>query len=367
MRPSATPRRVGWLATLAATTVLSLFLGACSDDSSNPAGPGGSTLSPLTANYLPLAPGEWWSFVRRETGVFSPDTTLDYYNPDLPSAYTRWECSSGGGLADLILTGTATSAPDGGGVLRHSLSVYLNSVAGGYSLAGEDTLAATDSSFVFLEGAPYPWVRFGQLRWSQQLATYADSSMGVDYGGDEQGKVLLNHALGFDYTRRLYQGEGQPGNVLWDPSDVDHDTYLDGISAVRLVGEVLAEETFAYSDLGAEADSLFPELKGVSYPRCRWVRLSLEADIFLSNQRDPNTAPGESAIPDEYIPARAAMGTARRDLGLLLLAPDLGPVVVVTSRDLDKVVVVGDQALDEIVFSPDLLQYDYLVDSSLLQ
>ena len=97
------------------------------------------------------------------------------------------------------------------------------------------------------------------------------------------------------------------------------------------------------------------------------MRLSLEADIFLSNQRDPNTAPGESAIPDEYIPARAAMGTARRDLGLLLLAPDLGPVVVVTSRDLDKVVVVGDQALDEIVFSPDLLQYDYLVDSSLLQ
>jgi hypothetical protein len=189
----------------------------------------------------------------------------------------------------------------------------------------------------------------------------------VDYGGDEVGKVLVNHALGFDFPRRLYQGEGQPGNDLWDPSDVDHDTYLDGITAVRLVGEVLAEETFAYSDLGADADSLFPELKGISYPRCRWVRLSLEADMFLSNQRDPNADPGESAIPDEYVPARATTRVARLDLGLLLLAPDLGPVVVVTARDLDKVVVVGDPDLDQLVFSADLLQYDYLVDSSLLE
>jgi hypothetical protein len=343
---------------------LLLGLGACSDDEESTTGPTDETLQPLSAKYLPLAAGQWWTFVRKEEGIFSPDTTLDYYNPRLPAGNTRWECSAGGAQGDLALLGRSTGRQDQGGALEHELTVYLDAVSGGYDLVGE--AAATDSSFVFAGGLPYAWMRFGSLHWEALLADYSGESMPVDYEGDEVGKVLVDEALGFDYPRRLYDGTSQPGNTPWDASDVDHDTYLDGISAVRLVGDVLAQEDFAYASLGAEADSLFPDLEDLVIPGCRWVRLSLVADLHLSNQRNPDTAPGESAIPAFYIPERAQSRQARRDLGLYLLAPDLGPVVIVTYRDLDKTVKVGDPDEQNLVFQPDLAQFDYLLDSSLL-
>ena len=344
---------------------LILGLGACSDDTSNnPTGPGGSGVQPLSANFLPLAAGEWWTFVRKEEGIFSPDTTLDYYNPRLPSGNTRWECSTGGGIADLALLGRSTGRADLGAPLQHEITVFINAAGGGYDLVSET--AATDSTFVFAEGLPYAWIRFGTLRWEELLADYSSDTMQVDYDGDEVGKVLVNDALGFNYPRRLYDGTSQPGNTPWDPSDVDHDTYVDGISAVRIKGEVIAQQDFAYASLGAEVDSLFPDLENLVIRSCRWVRISLEADLHLSNQRNPDTAPGEDAIPDFYIADRAKSRKARRDLALYLLAPDLGPVVIVTYRDLDKTVKVGDPEEDEIVFQPDLAQFDYLLDSSLL-
>lgn len=364
MRPSLLRRRSA-LAGVFILFALVLALGACSDDeSTGPTGTDGTGLQPLSANYLPLAAGEWWTFVRKEEGVFSPDTTLDYYDPRLPSGNTRWECSAGGGSGDLALLGRTTGRADLGGQLRHELTVYIDAVSGGFDLTGE--AVATDSSFVFDEGRPYAWIRFGSLRWEALLADYSGESMGVDYGGDELGKVLVNDAVGFDYARRLYDGTTQPGNLPCDPSDVDYDTYVDGIAAVRLVGEVIGEEDFAYASLGAEVDSLFPDLEDRVIPGCRWVRLSLEAELHLSNQRNPNTEPGESAIPEEYIAERAESRIARRDIGLYLLAPDLGPVVIITYRDLDKAVKVGDPGEPDLVFQPDLAQFDYLLDSSLL-
>jgi len=369
MRPSLLERSgpLGALVLLA----LMLSLGACSDDESSATGPGDTAVQPLSAAYLPLAAGEWWSFVRKEEGIFSPDTTLDYYNPRLPSGNARWVCSAGGGQGDLALLGRATGRADLGGALEHEITVYLDGLANGFDLVGQ--ALATDSSAVFTEALPYAWLRFGSLRWEQEIANYSADSMYVEgdsialaYEGDQYGKVLVNEALGFDYPRRLYDGTSQPGNTPWDPSDVDHDTYRDGIAAVRVVGEVLAEENFAYASLGAEVDSLFPALEDVVIPGCRWVRLSLEADLHLSNQRNPDTAPGEDAIPDFYIADRAQLRVARRDLALYLLAPNLGPVLIITYRDLDKTVKVGDPGEADLVFQPDLAQYDYLIDSSLL-
>lgn len=364
MRPRFLRRRLGLLGAFVLLAVV-LGLGACSDDdSSSTTGPEAEALQPLSANFLPLAAGQWWTFVRREEGIFSPDTTLDYFNPRLPSGNTRWECSAGGAQGDFALLGRNTGRQDLGGVLQHELTVYLDAVSGGYDVVGEGV--ATDSSVVFTEGLPYAWLRFGALRWSEELADYSSESMPVDYEGDEVGKVLVNDALGFDYPRRLYDGTSQPGNTPWDASDVDHDTYLDGIAAVRIVGEVIAQEDFAYASLGADVDSLFPDLEDRVITGCRWVRISLEADLHLSNQRNPDTSPGEDAIPDFYIPDRAQSRTARLDLGLYLLAPDLGPVIIVTYRDLDKTVKVGDPGEADIVFQPDLAQFDYLLDSSLL-
>jgi len=364
MRPRLLRRRPGLVGAFVLFALI-LGMGACSDDESGgTTGPDGSGVQPLSANFLPLAAGEWWTFVRKEAGIFSPDTTLDYYNSRLPSGNSRWECSAGGAQGDLALLGRNTGRADQGGLLQHELTVYLDAVGAGYDLAGE--AAATDSSVVFAEGLPYAWIRFGTLHWEALLADYSGETMPVDYDGDEVGKVLVNEAVGFDYARRLYDGTSQPGNTPWDPSDVDHDTYVDGIAAVRIVGEVIGQQDFAYASLGAEVDSLFPDLEDVVFPGCRWVRISLEAELHLSNQRNPDTAPGEDAIPDAYIPKRAQTRTARRDLALYLLAPDLGPVVIITYRDLDKTVKVGDPDEPNLVFTPDLAQFDYLLDSSLL-
>ncbi len=350
---------------LIAVIALALGLGACTLDEETIVAPEEMPIVPLTADYFPLAAGNWWSFVRLESGIFSPDTTVNYYDEGLPGAYPRWECEAGGGGNDLLLRGSSTSEADGGGVLEHFLEVWIDQAGGGFDLVGEDDAGATDSSYVYADGAPYPWIRFGQLRWEQEIADYSGESLDIDYLGDQHGMILLNEAAGFDFERQVYDGSTQPGSIPWDPSDVDYDTYLDGIRNVRFVGEVVGQEDFGYSDLGALADSLFPQLVGVSYQNCRWVRFSLEADIFLSNQRDPNTAPGQPAIPEEYTLNRALDTVARRDLGMLLLAKDVGPILVLTYTDLDKQIQAGDLAMDQAVFQPDLNQYDFLVDSNL--
>lgn len=346
---------------------LAIVLGACSSEKDSVTGPEETSVPPLSGEFFPLAAGNWWEFIRAEAGVFSPDTTLDYYDQDVPAAYTRWDCVAGGAESDLILQGLTTSGPDGGGVVEHYLDLWIDQAASGFDFVGEDTLAAVDSSVVYLEGAPYAWIRFGDQRWQHQIADYSSDSLSVNYGGDEQGMVDLNLAVGFDFERTIYDGSSQPGNIPWDPSDVDYDTYLDGIRNVRFVAEVIAEEDFAYADFGqAAVDSLFPGLAAVQFQGCLWVRFSVEADIFMSNQRNPNSDPGESAIPDEYLPNRSYDDVARRDVGMMLLAPDVGPVMVITYRDLDKQIKVGDYDAEGVLFQPDLIQYDFLVDSNLM-
>lgn len=346
---------------------LALGLGACSNDEGGVAGPVVGSLAPLTANYFPLTAGAWWDFIRIESGIYSPDTTLNYFDPDVPSAYSRWECAAGERASDLVLRGSAHSQPDGGGELEHFLEVWIDQAGGGFELVGEDSPGATDSSFVYLAGAPYPWIRFGRLRWEQLLVDYSGESYVIDDGAVIDGATPLSDALGFDFTRTLYDGSNQPGNIPWDPSDVDFDTYLDGIRSVSFVGEVIAEEDFAYAQFGETAvDSLFPEMADVVFENCRWVRFSLIANIMLSNQRDPNVPPGQDAIPDHYLPARALEDRARLDVGMLLLAPNLGPVGVITYRDLDKQIKAGDPGDDMQIFQPDLLQADILVGSNLL-
>ncbi len=351
---------------LIAIFALAVGLSACSTEDDGIAGPEEVVLSPPSAEYFPLAAGNWWNFVRMESGIFSPDPTVSYFDAALPGAHPRWECEAGVG-SDLLLRGSSTSQANGGGTLEHFLEVWIDQAGGGFDLVGQDDAGATDSSYVYIEGAPYPWIRFGQMRWEQELVSYAADSLDVDYLGDQYGMILLDEAIGFDFERMVYDGSSQPGGGdPWDPSDVDYDTYLDGIRNVSFVGEVVSNDDFAYSDLGAVADSLFPQLIGVEFNDCCWIRFSLEADIFLSNQRDPNTEPGQPAIPDEYMLNRAIERVARRDIGMLVLARNVGPIMAITCTDLDKQIQVGDQTIMEAVFQPDLFQYDLLVNSNLM-
>ena len=350
-----------------------LLLGSCSEDESTPTGPSDGGVSPLTADYWPLPiEGATWSYVRVEDGVFSPDTIINYFNLDLPAAYTDLELLPGfvdvQGQSARVLRSLTRQYPDK--PVMHGVDLWLNPGASAIELLGEDISSAIDSSYAFMDQAPYSWIRFGQSRWVVFEVDYSGETMNIaeefGYGEDRNGKVVLGEALGFDYPRIIYDGSNMPGNFPFDLNDVDHDTYPDGIAGVRLVGEVVAESDLAYADLGSVADSLFPDLKNTVFKNCKWVRFSLEADLFLSNQRDPNAAPGQNSINEVYISKQAVYDQGRRDLGLMALAPDLGPVAIINYIDMDKQLRVGDPGIEVQVFQPDLIQTDYLAASSLL-
>ncbi len=352
--------------TPALAILLAALVVSCSQDDGGVTGPEGTAISPLDASYWPLPEGTTWSYLRVEEGVIDP--AVDYFNHEVPAGDTQMQVSGTvqvGGVPARVLSSTTQQYVDTLVTLQHELDLWFTESAGGLELHGEDTAGATDSSYVFGEDMPYSWIRFGELRWIAREWDYSSETIGESYGGEEEGKILLSEAVGFEYPRIIYNGGGQPGEP-YDPSDVDLDTYLDGIAAVRLVGEVIEEMDFAYADLGALTDSLFPQLKDIVYANCKWVRFSLEADLFLSNQRDPNAPPGQNSINEEYLTGFARIEPSRRDLSLMLLAPGVGPVVIVNYVDMDKQLKVGDPDEEILLFQSDLIQTDYLEATSLI-
>ena len=383
-----------WLVPIFAALLLA---GACSDDTSTTA-PTGSSAQPLTSAYWPLDEGTTWTYVRIEEGIYSPDPNISYFNDSLPSAHRKLELSGTAtvnGLSARILSDLLTRRADGGGEVYTDSEIYIRENGSRLEVLGEapvDTVAG-NANFIYADVLStllsYSWIEFGTLHWETELADYSaeaipefifvvppdDDELPVDMGAARLGKILLQWATGFDYERTVYPTDGDI-NITTLPvdqftSDVDNDLYPDGIGAVRLIGDVIAETDFAYADLGARADSLFPEasypgLKEVVYRNCRLVRLALEVDLFRTNQRNPNAGPGQAAINYPFLEVDSYTERARRDIGFLLLAPGVGPVVITTAIDQDKDIKAGGADEPMTLFQPDRMMIDYLVDSSLL-
>jgi hypothetical protein len=343
-----------------------IFCGACSDDEM--VAPDETEVSPLTAAYWPIEEGSSWSFVRMETGLDYPNPL---YNTDLPVCYTLWEVLPPQGAGDYLLRGTNTTDADGGGDLLRSVDLEINSSVDGLEILSENTDGAVDTSYTFRDYLPYNWIQFGKKSWTAFEVSYSSASIEtldtgglpvtVDYRGEEVGKILLSSALGFDYARSVYDGGDLPGNRPYDSSDMDYDGYVDGILSVKLVGEVVEERDLSYSIFGEAADSLFPRLKDVVFENCKVVRLSLVADIFLTNQRNPNAGPGEEAINPQYEADFAIVREMRKDLQLMLFAKHVGPVFVATYHDLDKHFLTGDFDMEQLILPPEIEQYDILI------
>ncbi|MBN2171507.1 MAG: hypothetical protein JW819_09340 [Candidatus Krumholzibacteriota bacterium] len=343
-----------------------VILGACSNDETTTGLDGDTPVYTLTEDYWPLAVGNVWTYRRIESGTLSPDPNVNYFNPSLPAADTELSVTGTtdvGGTPALVLHANTLYREELNADSLHVLDLWVDAGANAIRMLGEDAVTALDSSAVFDEQLPYDWIRFGVNRWTAFEVDYSGEAMDVDYDGEETGKVVFSEALGFDYPRRIYSGAQQPGNIPYNPSDLDFDTYLDGASRVRLVGEVVGfTDAFYYADLGALADSVFPDLIGEGFTDMRTVRFSLEVELFLTNQRDPNAPPGSTSINETYVADLAYGLWARRDLGFISFAPGIGPVLIATYTDLDKVLQVGDPSQMQLQFQPDRMQYDILVD-----
>jgi hypothetical protein len=351
-----------WLAAGLLVTAL-----ACSNDD-NPTSVNASGVAPLDPDHFPLFDQAVWDYVRVERGVFSPDTfSIQYYNQDVPAGWTTMTLSPGASADERILHAvTRTSVVD---TLLQRTEFTLAQASGGIDISAVNLDSLFGRLPAYLQaGLPNPWIRFGETRWVIYETSYADRSIDADYGGEEDGKIVFDEALGLDYARIIYDGSSQPDGIF-DLADVDYDTYLDGVQDLRIVGEVIGSENFRYANV-PNAKLLFPQLIGsdntidpdAGWDNCRWVRFSIEATVFLTNQRDPNAQPGQSSVNPEYLPGFSYTMPLRLDLGMMLLAPGEGPIVIVDCIDMDKQLMAGEPGRHELRLLPDLLRFDYLLE-----
>lgn len=362
---------------------LFLLLAACSgeDDATGP-GDDTATVTPLTPDYWPLGEGESWTYIRRlktDPEIFSRIGYQDYnlqmiedvdWGQQTPldflySPYIHLEVDgmvdTPGGQAH-VLRGTRSSEPDGSGDPVNQIELWLSYDSQRIRYEGEDAGAAVDSTFWDGETA-FDWLRFGELRWRQLLE---------DYSGEENGMVSFGEALGFPSV----EGFGPHRDLDFDtpmtsdglPSDPENRFWPDSLISVSLVSEVVRVEDVNYNQLFTfnEID-YFPEMADTIFADCKWVVQSFEFEMYLTNQRDPDAGPGESGIPEVFIPERVRYVTVTQPLRVLLLAPDLGPIRIVTYRDVDWMLEPAEITETELRFhSEDFVEIDYLYDSSLL-
>jgi hypothetical protein len=218
------------------------------------------------------------------------------------------------------------------GEVEKQLEIYLAAGTSSLSLEGLRE-GAVDSSFVI-----WPWdeipgdlvpldlIRFGQMEWGQDLVEFSS----------------------------------EPGSMYpW--KDLDYDFLTDSVISYRLVTSVVANDEIHYASdpqFGSGlANELFGAMADTVYANCKWVRQSLMIELHLTNQRDPNTTPGQPSIPDQFQPERVLQAPARMDLRFYLLAPDLGPIRVVSVQDLDFTL---SRQLDPWQFQYDFKEVDYL-------
>lgn len=340
---------------------LPALLVACSDEDEVIVGPSGpDPVDPLTAEYWPLDTGSNWSYLRHLRAEKNSFGSLLYQGYDLemvqlmdfatetpfvfldsPHVYLEVTGTEQvGGTEAMVLRGTRSEEHGGLGDIINQLEIYLDPDAGGIRFLGENEDTAVDSTMAIeIEPFEYDMIRFGETSWSYSLQ---------DYSGEPDGMIPLG-------------------------ADLDFDTYGDSLIGYDLFTEVVAEQDMnlaselSEEDLEYLVDQGLDALIDTVIENCRWVRQSLVLQLMLTNQRDPNTGPGQSGIGDDYLPERKRWVSARYDLRLWLLAPDLGPVRIVTCRDLDGLLMNAPLEETELLFQPDLLEIDYLVDSNLLR
>ena len=331
-----------------------LILG-CSEGDEVVTGPSGpDPVDPLTSDYWALEEGDSWSYMRKlRTSAevfgnilyqgydlemsqildFATETPFEFLNsPHVTLEVTGTE------NGDWVLRGTRSEDFMAEGDIVNQLEIYLDAQSDGLVFHGENTDTAIDSTLRFDEFEyDYDMIRFGVGSWGMELQ---------DFSVEPAGMIAIG--------------------------DLDADGRSDSLIAYDLGFSVVAEQDLDYASELSSDDLEFLEEGGYEalldtvITGCRWVRQSLYLDLLLTNQRDPDAGPGQSGIPDEYLPERKREVTARMDLRLWLLAPDLGPVRIVTCRDLDGLLMAADMDATELTFQPDLMEIDYLIDSSRL-
>ncbi|MCP4549019.1 MAG: hypothetical protein GY835_21395 [bacterium] len=347
-----------------------IMISACSNDDTTTSTGSTSQFSPLTANYLPIEAGAFWDFVRIERGVEGGNPTEIYYNPDTPAGLTHWSVVDNGGELTLVMTNTDMT----GTVDNEVLEIVITADQNGIDFQSVSLIDWNDDSsdFFFENRMPHKWIEFGSTQW-EWSEEYTGETMSAPYDGDEIGLVLPSEALGFEYDRTIYDGSGQPGSQLFDIDDIDNDEYLDGIYRSAIRGQVRAEENFAFislnqrlPEIGSLLEDYCPNLVGMNFDDCKWIALSVYSDFLISNQADRNAAGGTQAINEEYIHEDALFYPIRRDIQLMLLAPGIGPLMVVTCVDMDKSGTMNYEDMTIREFQPDVFHYDILQNSSTL-
>ncbi len=349
-------------------TVFSLFLAACSDDETT-TGPvdDGPVILPLEASDWPMDDGNWWTYWRRiktEALIFGllqyqdynlqmaaeldweGETPLDF----LYSPYIHLELDGStetdNGTAQ-VLRGRRTNEPGGAGDVINEIELWVSKDASGISYLGENPDVASDS--LFWTGDMFDLIEFGKTRWSQVIEDYTDT---------DEGMASMGEALGF----------GVPVDFDFDSPPNDPSRFWpDSIFSYSLVHKMVRVSDVDYaSRFSFDELTYFPELADTVISDCKWLMQGIEYDVHLTNQRNPDAGPGESGIPDTYLPERNRRVTIFQPRKLFLLAPDLGPIRIVSYRDVDWMIGAEDITETELEFPPDFMEIDYLLDSNLL-
>jgi len=348
--------------------VTSLVLVACSSDETTTAPTeSGPVIKPLASSDWPMEDGNWWTFIRvlkTEPLVFGIIGYQDYnlqmaaeleWDDETPldflySPYIHIELDgtveTGSGSAQ-VMRGTRSSELMGEGTIINQNELWTSKDASGIHYLGENFDAADDS--LFWDGSPCDLVHFGETRWTKVLE---------DFTGTDEGMVSMGEAVGF----------GAPIDIDFDSPPNDPERFWpDSLYSYSLVHKMAGvtdvdyDSRFSYGEI-----DYFPVLADTIIEDCKWLMQGIEYDVHLTNQRNPDAGPGESGIPDNYIPARNRRVTVFQPRRLFLLAPDLGPIRIVTYRDLDWMLDAEPITETELEFPPDFMEIDYLLDSNLL-
>ncbi len=337
---------------------VSLLFAACSetDDSTGPVDEGPLILA-LDANDWPMDDGNNWTYIRRLKTVDVLFNVIQYedYNLQMaadfdwvgetpldflysPYIHIRLDgtVDTGEGMAQ-VLRGTRSSELDGGGEIINEIEMWVDADADRIRYMGENTDVANDS--LFWNGEGFDWLRFGEKHWEQLLE---------DFSGEETGMVSFGEALGFG------------GHLDLDMDSPPNDPlrfWPDSLFSYSLVSKMVGVEDVDYSNVfHFDEIGYFPVLADTVIEGCKWMVQGIEYEVHLTNQR----------IPSEFLPERTRRVKIFQPIRLLLLAPDLGPIRIVTYREADWVIMPEELYETDLEFVPDFWEIDYLMESHLL-
>jgi hypothetical protein len=346
---------------------LSLLFTACSEDDSTGPEDDGPLILALEANDWPMDDGNNWTYIRRLKTVdiifsyiqyadynlqmaadfdWAGETPLDFLYSPYIHIKLDGAVDTGEGIAQ-IMRGTRSSELEGGGEIINEIEMWVDADPDRIRYMGENADAADDS--LFWDRDSFDWIRFGEKRWEILLE---------DFSGEETGMVSFGQALGFGVDIDLDM-DSPPNDPLR--------SWPDSLISYSLVHEMVGVTDVAYSEIFQYDEiTYFPAMADTVFEGCKWMVQGIEYEVHLTNQRNPNAGPGESGIPLVYLPERTRRVSIFQPMRLLLLAPDLGPIRIVTYREADWILMPEEMTSTELEFIPDFMEIDYLMDSNLL-